>query len=279
MTIKEKLKESDRHLNFLIVFLFTLLLFYKIIPIFYSGSIDTYYNISELDGEAASFSVSVRLMCEIILMGPVSAIIFFFLMKYLISEIDKAKGKNKYYTILIEIGVITFICILVMGHALHMLFDHANRVYYNSHGKQMDTSELYSLLYYLDEFIGHHFIHLSYFGLICMALLTELISKDNRKLKWFELITTIILGIGLSLVWGYATYEGQSAFMMLVLCSILLVAEIIVALIKKVNPLENPILLATIIANIIVIGLFIWWVAMFGLKPYYPFIYQPSELG
>ena len=47
---------------------------------------------------------------------------------------------------------------------------------------------------------------------------------------------------------------------------------------KKINPLKRPILLTTIITSIIVIGLFIWWVAIFGIKPYYPFVYQPSEL-
>jgi len=271
-------KESCRHVNFLIIFLLTLLLFYKIIPSFYSGGINIWVNISELDGEAGHFWLSIRIICEIILMGPVFAIIYYFLMKYLIKGIDETRKYNKYYVVLIEIGVITFICISVMGHAIHMLFDKGSWLYYYANNEQMDTSELYSFIYYSDEWLGHHLIHIGYFGYISMALIAEFLGKEHRMMNWDEKIYTILSGIGLSLIWGYSTYEGQAAFMMLILCSILLIIEVIIILIKKINPLERPILLATMITCIIVIGLFIWWTNMFGIKAYYPFIYQPSEL-
>ena len=270
-------KESSRYLNFLIVFLLGLLLFYIIIPLFYRGGVDVWVKISELD-ESGHFFLSTRRICEIILMGPVFAIIYYFLMKHLINGIDENEGNNKYYIVLIEIGMLTFISISVMGHAIHMLFDKASWSYIYANNDEMDTSELYSLIYYSDEWLGHHLIHIGYFGYISMALITEFLGKEHRKLNWDELIYTITSGVGLSVVFGYVTYEGQAAVMMVVLCSILLVLEITLILIKRINPLERPILLATLIANIIVICFFIYWITAFGIKPYYPYVYQPSEM-
>ncbi len=272
------LKESYKYLNFLIVFLLALLLFYVIIPRFYLGSIDFWVNISELNGAVGHFSTSVKLVGEIILMGPAFAVIYFFLMKYLISDIDEEQGKNKYYINLIEIGVVIFISISCTGHIVHVLFNEINKIYINSYNV-MDTSELYSFIYYFDEWLGHHLIHIGYFGYILMALLAEFLGKEHRKLNWDEIIYTFLSSIGLCIIFGYFTYEGQAAFMMLILCTLLLIIEVLVVFKKKVNVLNYPILLATIACNMMVIGFFIAWTLVFGLKPYYPFVFQPSEFN
>ncbi len=269
-------KEGNIYLQFLIIFILTIILFYEIIPLLYFGGIRVLVYISELK-KLSSFWISTRIICEIILMGPVFAIIYYFMMKRLIVEIDIEKGKNKYYVALIEIGVLTFMCISVMGHTIHMLFDQANRVYYNSNDG-MDTSELYSLLYYSDEWLGHHLIHIAYSGYIAMALITEFLGENHKRLRNDELIYTICCGVGMGLMFGYSTYEGQAAVLVVILCIILLIADLIIILVKKINILERPILICTIILSIIVICLFIWWVVVFGLKPYYPYIYQPSEM-
>ncbi|MHA1148970.1 MAG: hypothetical protein ACTSR8_12090 [Promethearchaeota archaeon] len=271
-------KEISRYLTFLIIFLLGLLLFYRIIPLLYRGGVNIWVNISEMNGETGHFFLSTRVICEIIFMGPVFAIVYFFLMKYMINGIDENKGNNKYYIVLIEIGMLTFICISVMGHAIHMLFDKASWSYIYAHNNEMDTSELYSLIYYSDEWLGHHLIHIGYFGYVLMALITEFLGQEHRKLNWDELIYTIISGVGLSVVFGFATYEGQAAVMMVILCSTLLILEIVIILIKKINPIERPILLATLITNTIVICLFIFWITAFGMKLYYPYVYQPSEM-
>ena len=277
MSIKERFKDPNKNVIFLVIFLFTLLLFYRIIPLFYSGSVDFWFNISELDGATAHFSTSVRLIWEIILMGPVFSVIYFFLMKYLRKEVDENDKITKLYMNLVDIGIISFICILCMGHVVHMMFDFASRTYYQTHGYQMDTSEVYSFLYFSDEMLGHHLIHIAYFGFITMALIIEFLGKDHKKMNWFELITIILLSVGLSIVY-YTTFEGQAAFTLLILYVALFGIEVLVVLIKKINPLKRPILLTTMITSVIVIGLYIWWVTMFGTKPYYPFIFQPSEV-
>lgn len=272
----KRVKEGNIYLQFLIIFILTIILFYRIIPLLYFGGIRVLVYISELK-KLSSFWISTRIICEIILMGPVFAIIYYFMMKRLIAEIDIEKGNNKYYVALLEIGVLTFMFISVMGHTIHMLFDQANRVYYNSNDG-MDTSELYSLLYYSDEWLGHHLIHIAYSGYLAMALIAEFLSENHKRLRNDELIYTICCGVGMGLIFGYSTYEGQAAVLVVILCVILLIADLIIILVKKINILERPILICTIILSIIVICLFIWWVAVFGLKPYYPYVYQPSEM-
>jgi len=269
---------QNRYIFFLFIFLITLLIFYRVIPRLVNGSITIYVNISELNGESGNFSVSYRLILEIIFMGPVFAIVYYFLMKYLIQGINQEVGKNRYYIYLLEIGVITSICISCMGHAIHMLFDYASRVYYNSHGQQMDITSLYSFLYYSDEWLGHHLIHIGLFGYISMALFAEFLGKEHERLEKEEIICAILLGLGMSIIY-YATFEGQAAFMMLILWTSLLIFEIIIIIIKKINIRERPILIATIINSIVTIILFTVWAVLFGLKPYYPYIYQPSELS
>ncbi len=269
-------KDSYRYLNFLIIFLLTLLLLYLIIPLFISGTIKIWVNISELDGAAGYFSLKIGMIMEIILMGPVFGIIYYFLMKSLIKNVDENQGRNKYVLYFLEIGVLLFINISVMGHIVHLLFDYGNWIYRESTG--MDTSQLYSFLYYSDEWLGHHLIHIAFFGYITLALITEFIGQEHRKLNSDELIYTIASGVGLSVVFSYYTYEGQAAFMIFILFILLLIIEIIILFIKKINPLERPILLATIITSIVVIIFFICWIILFGIKPYYPFVYQPSEL-
>ncbi len=273
------IKESNRYVVFLAVFLLTLLVFYLVIPRIIPGSINFWFNISELDGEVGQFSISYRLILEIIFMGPIFAIVYFFLMKYLIEGIDEERGKNKYYIKLLEIGVITFICISCMGHIVHMMFDRASWMYILANNDSMDTSELYSYIYYSDEWLGHHLIHIGLYGYTLMALFAEFLGKEEerRKLNGDELTYTILLGAATGII-AYTTYEGQAAFMMLILWTILLSVELFVIIIKKINILERPILLYTLINSIIFIILFIIWVSIFGVKPYYPFIYQPSEL-
>ncbi|MHA1291833.1 MAG: hypothetical protein ACTSQJ_04090 [Promethearchaeota archaeon] len=271
-----RFKDYSIYLKFLIIFLISLLIFYQFIPRIVKGTLDIWVNISELGGNAGHFSLSYRLILEIIFMGPIFGILYYFLMKRLISEIDENQGRNKYYIYLIEISIITFICISVMGHTIHMLFDHASRLYFNTYGS-MDTSELYSFLYYSDEWLGHHLIHIAYFGYIVTALFAEFLGNNHKKMNLDELIIDIFLGICLSII-AYSTYEGQAALIMLILWTSLLCFEIIIIIVKKIKILERPILLATIINNLIVILLFIWWITLYGVKPYYPIIYQPSEL-
>jgi hypothetical protein len=258
--------------KFLLIFLIALLLCFML-PGEIPGTVNIYINLEEISAVGESFSFQIGTIVEIILMGPVFALIYFILMKNLLNKIDVTTVRNKRFIYVLEILVVIFICTLVMGHITHLMFDYANAIYRSTYGGY-DTTQLFLFLYHSDEWLGHHLIHISFFAFIVLAIIGESLISQQRKMKWYEILFAVPLGIGIFVMNGYATYEGQCGWLLMVLSAILLAIEGGVVLIKKINPLKHPILFASIIANILVIGYFIWYVSIFGTLSYYPFAPQ-----
>jgi hypothetical protein len=237
------------------------------------GSVDIYVNLEEIPAVGESFSFSIGTIVEVILMGPVFALIYFVLMKHLLQKVDPEVGRNKQFIYMLEVAVVGFICMLVMGHIAHLMFDYANAVYRSTYGGY-DTTQLFLFLYHSDEWIGHHLIHIGFFSFIVLAILGESRMADKRTMKWYEIIVAVGLGVGLFVMNGYATYDGQCAWLLMVLSAILLGVLGMVIVWKRVNPLKYPILFAAILGSIIVIGYYFWYISVFGTLPYYPFAPQ-----
>lgn len=272
-------KNYQSSIKFSIVILITLLASYGI-PRLITGSIIIYVNVAELGspiGVGVSFLFGIGALVELILMGPVFILIFFVMFKYLLSKIEIEQEKHKYYLWILEILAIFIITILAMGHVTHIFFNYANHLYRVAYGGY-DTTQLFLFLYYTDEWLGHHLIHVAFFGIIILALLADLLIEKEEKMTWDEIGLMIFMGVGFFIVNGYATYEGQCASLLVILSIILLVFEGVLIFWKKVNPLKYPVLSATIISSVIIIVFFISWILIFGWKPYYPFYFQPSEL-
>ncbi|MHA1378466.1 MAG: hypothetical protein ACTSRG_08800 [Candidatus Helarchaeota archaeon] len=291
-------KDYNPSIKFLLIFFLSLLVLF-FIPGLFNGNVFIGINVSEVPGGVnQAFSFSTGLIVELVVMGPVFAIIYFILMKYMLNKIDETNN-NRNFIFILEITTVLFICIYIMGHITHLMFDHASRAYEFMYGivslhflsvlilifpdKWLQIiiyllSPLFLFLYYSDEWLGHHLIHFSLFTFMVLAIFTEILLTEHNLMKWDELSISIFFGIGASFVNGYATYEGQCAFPLFIFSLILLVFQIVYWSVKKIELRRYPIFLAMIICNIIVIGLFIFWVINFGIKPYYPFIYQPSEL-
>ncbi|MBD3228022.1 MAG: hypothetical protein GF329_07515 [Candidatus Lokiarchaeota archaeon] len=236
-------------------------------------------NVSELGTSGAGQFFVWRLdkIIEIILMGPLFAVVFYFLIKKITKKIDLKQGKNKYWIRILEFGIVLSIGILVAGHFIHLMFDYTNYLYRQVGG--YDTTELFLFIYWSDEWLGHHLIHYMYFTQLVLALGTEFLIDNHRKMRWDEIAISIVLGFGIFVVFGFSTYEGQAANHLMILSLILLIIEILVILFKKINPIKYPILLSTVISNVIVISFYFFWIFSYRFKPYYPFIYQPSELS
>jgi hypothetical protein len=265
--------------KFLIGFLIALALSF-FLPGLIKGTINIYVNVSELgeSGTAQYFPWGVGTIVEIILMGPVFAMVFYYLIKMMTNKIDLEKGRNKYWLNILQALIVLSIGILIAAHFIHLMFDYANYLYRNQMGGY-ETTALYLFLYWADEWLGHHLIHYMYFLQLVLALCADFMINDHKKLRWDTLAITIVLGFGIFIVTGFATYEGQAANHLMILSVILLIIEVFIILIKKINPLKYPILLATIISNVIVICFYFFWILSYGFKPYYPYIYQPGELS
>ncbi len=263
-------------IKFLMIFLISLLICFEV-PKFFSGEVTIYVNVSEIPAVGEYFSFEIGTIVEIILMGPVFGVLYFILMKAMLRKIDESQNRKVNYIYLLEIGAVILICLVVMGHIVHLMFDYANALYRQTYGGY-DTTPLFLFLYHSDEWLGHSMIHIGLFGFIVLALVSESLMKAQRRMRWYEIGLSIFFSFGLFVMNGYATLEGQCAALLAIMSFILLLIEIIVIMWKKINPIHYPILFTTIIANIIVIGFFTYWIITFGMKPYYPFYFQPSEL-
>ncbi|MHA1269971.1 MAG: hypothetical protein ACTSPY_09325 [Candidatus Helarchaeota archaeon] len=257
-----------------------ILAFCFFVPNFITGYLNIPINVSELEGSGGIYQYFVwrfDKIIEIILMGPVFSICYYFLIKPLIKKIDTNSKKNKFLVQILEFGVVLSIGIMVAGHFVHLMFDYANFLYRSSYG--YDTSELFLFLYWSDEWLGHHLIHFMFFLQLVLLLVADISFKNRQSLHWDEIVVCTYLALGVFIIEGYATYEGQSSFPIMVLSLILLISEVLVILIWRKNVLKFPLLIITILSNVLVIGFYIFWISAYGSKPYYPYIYQPSELS
>ncbi|MHA1324199.1 MAG: hypothetical protein ACTSRL_15540 [Candidatus Helarchaeota archaeon] len=216
------------------------------------GSVTIYVNLEEISAVGESFSFQIGTIVEVILMGPVFALIYFVLMKNLLSKINRETGRNRRLIYILEVAVVGFICMLVMGHIVHLMFDYANAIYRAT----------------------YHLIHIGFFSFLILAMIGESRIADKRRMRWYEVIIAIGLGAGIFVINGYATYEGQCGWLLMVLSSVLLGIQVGIILLKKVNPLWYPIFFSALLGNIIVIGYYLWYTSVFGTLPYYPFAPQ-----
>lgn len=237
------------------------------------GRVDIVINVEETMEAGLTFSFGVGTIVEVILMGPVFVIIYYILLKNMLGRIDTEQGKNKKKIYTLELFAVMLICMVIVGHVVHLMFDYGNALFRSSYGYDT-SSELFLFLYHSDEWVGHHLIHAGFFGFIVLALIGESFISDKRTMKWYEIIIMALLGIGIFIMSGYAAYEGQCGWILMVLSAILLGAELVIIFVKWVNPLKYPILFASIIGNIIIIGYYIWYTATFGTLPFYPFAPQ-----
>jgi hypothetical protein len=259
--------------TFLLVFLVVLLNCY-VLPDLIKGDTTVFVNIEETATVGATFPFSIAKIVEIILMGPVFVIVYFVLMKSMLARVDIEEGRKKRIVYVLELMVVVLIFTVVVGHVVHLMFDYANWLYRNvDPGGGYSTNPLFLFLYHSDEWVGHHLIHVGFFGFIVVALIGESLLKEKQT-RWYDILFAAPLGAGLFVMSGYATYEGQCGWLLMVLSAVLLGIEGIIILVKRVNPLKHPILLATIICNVIVIGYFVWYASTFGTLPYYPFVPQ-----
>lgn len=259
--------------RFLLIFLISLMLFY-LLPGEIPGRVDVVINVEETMEAGLLFSFRIGTIVEVILMGPVFVILYYILIKDMFSKIDIGKARMKKIIYTLELLAVLLICMVIVGHVVHLMFDYGNALFRQVSGYDT-SSELFLFLYHSDEWVGHHLIHVGFFGFIVLALIGESLIADKRMVKWYELIFIVPLGVGIFVMSGYATYEGQCGWLLMVLSAILLGVEIGVLLIKWVNPLKYPILIASIIGNIIIIGYYIWYTTTFGTIPFYPFAPQP----
>ncbi|MHA1273094.1 MAG: hypothetical protein ACTSQP_07855 [Promethearchaeota archaeon] len=275
MNFKKNPKEFQFGIWFLAIFLLALLLCIYIPRYLIGGTFIVYVRPGKTE-EIYSFNVSWASFLQIICLGPIFGIIYFILMKLFLNKVDKNKGRNRQFIFIIEICVLVAICFNCMGHVFHLAFDSVN-VLSKSGGvgsgsyNGYNTEEAFLFIWYMDEWLGHSMVHITYFSYLILAVFAEALIDDHEKISLDELFISIICAVGISIVDAWAAIRSESGIILLILHIIFTIIALIVIFIKKINILEHPILLTMILSLIPVVIININYIIIHGIQPYYPF--------
>ncbi|TFG11242.1 MAG: hypothetical protein EU535_07470 [Promethearchaeota archaeon] len=225
------------------------------------------------------YYLNLKDVLDLLFIGPIFTLFSFILLKRILDDLRiKGLSENKilvYYALfLIAIVLYNY------GNMIHVTMNRLNSQVIDKY----NTEDFYYQIYYLDEMIGHHFITIGFFIVlteVCLLHTSSLMkAKTNSEflLKNREPFWNYIFGLGLGIATAFAYLEGQCAFLFLILnpiiCLILVMCSYKTSGLIKKNSLLMIFIIMTIVFAIIVLI----WAGVTGIKPYYPYFYQNSEL-
>lgn len=234
-----------------------------------------------------SFTLNLKDIIDLIIIGPAFSIISFFLIRRTINmTFDANKQDNKAITT----AYFFFFIAIVMFNYGNMIHVMMNRV--NSHTPdELRTNPLYYSIYFLDEIVGHLLLTLGFFIVFCEGVIlhTENLSRNkeiepNTEISGvFDLNSTeesinIALGIGLGLATGLIYPEGQCAFVFLILNPCAAAILYLISYRMKISIRDNSLLVLFLMMTIVYVITTLIYGFMTGFKSVYPFFYQISEL-
>jgi hypothetical protein len=249
----------------------------------FRSSFDVHVNIFELGagGIDVTFPYNVTFVLNFIFTALVFNVMFWIALKYLVLRIE-GREKLKFVLEACAVGVIVS---AAMGVAFHWGLDRANGLYQDVYLVE-DTTPVYAYIYFMDEWMGHALQETGILGYFVLLVVAEgLIQKpgsiqkqvsaeipERRQIHWVELLWIIGIAGVLAVAVGYAALGSESAILLLIACCAFLGIELAYKFLKKASLLQNPLLLATVIANIAVIVQNLVFIGMYGLSPWYPWL-------
>ncbi len=253
------------------IFLISLLLLIYIPRYMIKGSFEVGANVN-YSSTTMYFTVQWKKFLQIITLGPVFGVLYYTLMRVMLSKVDKDEGRNKYYVFLIEIGVIVFIALCSMGHLAHLGFEEVNAI------EQTKGALLYGPYHeqfvnawYMDEWLGHTLGMFSYFMYLVLAVFAESLISDHKKLSIDQILLVLFGAVAIGFMDGDIGIASESGLFLLIFHSIFTIIAVIVVVIKKIKLLEHPILLVMILSVIPVLYFNIVFIIENGFYSLYPF--------
>ena len=269
--IKERIKNYHPGIWFLLFFLIPLGFFFYTSRYVGYGSFQIGANVN-YSSETQYASVSWNYLLQIIFLGPIIGVIFYILVKILLSKIDIHARKNQLTVYTIEICVVLLVILNSIGHFSHLGFELVNAIdSTNGNALISEYKEIFVYAWFMDEWLGHTLIHITYFGYLLVALWAELHLKEDNRMMIDEVVLIIFFSLGYSVIDGYAAIEGECGFILLLLHLIATITAIVFIVVKKVNPLHYPLLLTLLISTIFVFLYNLDWIIRYGINAAYPF--------
>ncbi|MFX0100519.1 MAG: hypothetical protein ACFFCS_13175, partial [Candidatus Hodarchaeota archaeon] len=149
------------------------------------------------------------------------------------------------------------------------------------------SEDIYTFIYFIDEFLSHGMVFIGIIAIIWIIISIEPISNLPGDYKFKKqrgrTITLMVSGFGLGIVQSFGALEGQSAFLLMILCIGSIGTIFIIHLIKgKISStlriLDRPYLLFFILFTISLTIVNLVWGFLVGYLPTYPFLQQPGDV-
>ena len=234
----------------------------------FSADFDVYVNVFELGpgGMGLSFPYDLKFIVNFIAMCIGLSLVFWLGLKALLRSIE---GRDRAKSIIEALAVVAIIT-NAMGVVFHWGFDKANSFYTHEYG--YDTTDVYTYLYFNDEWLGHGLQQTSMLAFFALLVAAEQLVPRTRKIHWVEWLWLAGIAGVVAVTDGYAALRSESAILMCIASMVMLGGELGYWLGKRPKLLESPLLLGTIVANAIVAVENIVFIAMYGLSPWYPWL-------
>ena len=269
--VKTRIKNYHIGIWFLMFFLIPLVFIFYFSRYVEYGSFQIGANVN-YSNEMQYFSVSWNYLLQIVFLGPIIGIIFYILMKKILFKIDINARKNQLLVYIIDICIVVLIILNCIGHFSHLGFEIVNAIDSTAgEASNSEYKELFVYAWFMDEWLGHTLIHMTYFGYLIVAMCAELLLNEDKRMMIDELLLIILFSLVYSVIDGYAAIEGECGFILLLLHLIATFVAIAFIAIKKVNPLKYPLLLTLLISTIFVFLFNLDWVIRYGINSIYPF--------
>ena len=275
----KKSSDSFKH-SFLIIIAYGVAFGIGYLTRLYNPPIHVYYYLSEHD-KIVGYQLNLKDVLDLVFIGPIFTIFSFFLLRRILTHLSE-NGHTEHKVIFAYVVFLIAIVLFNYGNIIHVTMNRLNSQIRDEYG----TEQVYYSVYYLDEIIGHHFLTIGFFiifvencALHTLNLSKSLDSGDPKILmnptekKW-----NYVFGSLLGAITAFAYLEGQSAFLFLILNPIFSGLLIIYSLKKKIKIQENSLLMLFLLMTVVFSVVTILWGILFGIKPYYPYFYQNSEL-
>jgi hypothetical protein len=278
-------RPSTRHL---LAYLLALLASYIVLLPFKAvgGSVIVDYYILDgnyVFGTAAFPSYTIA---EIVTFGPVMAVVMTWCFRRTLAGWRGAGMMPASKARVLELVLVVSIAMFDAGLLVNRLFNVVSaqaKSFYDATGLGYDN---YVFAYFLDEIVGHLIMNAGlvlYYIVMAAAAPRDSVplSRPEHALNGGEKLLVLVVSAVHGAIFSIENMEGQSMVFSLVLMGAMACALFLFTIARRNNlAISNRPFLLFIAVQLVVMLVFsiVWGIAL-GVKPYYPFFYEPSEIA
>ena len=261
--------------NKIIVYTIFLFLGYGFIQFVPTGGLSIPIPVVYETTEILWFNLSLPTFLDMVF-APIITIVFFYyihkaIQRYPEAEDSKPSQRQK------DIMKVVFYCAaltLVAGILLHATMNFLNGLI----SGDISSDPLYIAIYYFDELLGHKLVHIGIYGFLIGLMVVQFWHRGDPELSYYDKVGIYLWPTAIGGVYAITVIEGQAGFDFWILSLVLIGVIVYYIKFKGLKLRENLFIHIVLVLSIAFVISTIVYAGITGLKPGYPFFFQPSEL-